>query len=337
MSMIELSSTEDDDVVLDAFRRVATEVYATDPIWAPASEDVINECLTRAASGEIEIQAVVARHGDRPIARAMAITDPAAAHGWVGLFECVPGSTDGGRAVLEYCVDWLRTTGRTSVVGPRVDELRAGLLIEGFDRPHTIFTAHNPRFYLDLFLSTGFAVRTRLVSFDFDRERAPTFRHLPLGAVTIRGPDRARPGDELERVEAFQESVFGAGPGRVRRSRTASRSLLRRLLPLLDLDLVLLAEDRAGVVVGVLICLPDHWQPPPVDRARLVSVGVAPSWRGQRVAMAMGAELVERLVAKGYQTMEGSWIRADNTRPQRLARALGGTPGREFALLERDI
>lgn len=335
--MIELASTGSDDVVLDAFRRVATEAYTADPVWAPASEDVIDECLTRVESGEIGFQAVVARHGDHAIARAMAIATPAAAQGWIGLFECLPGSIDAGRAVLEHSVEWLKSTGRTSVVGPRVDELRAGLLIEGFERPQTIFTAHNPRFYLDIFLEAGFAVRSRLVSFEFNRERAPTFQRLPLGSITIRGPDQVRLVDELERIEAFQDSVFGSGPGRVRRDRTASRSLSKRLLPMLDLDLVVLAEDDTGEVVGVLICLPDHWQPPPVDRARLVSVGVAPGWRGQRVAMAMGAELVERLLAKGYQTLEGSWIRADNTRPQVLARALGGTPGRVFALLERDV
>lgn len=335
--MIELASTQGDDVVLDAFRRMAAEVYATDPVWAPASEDVIDECLARAESGEIEIQAVVATHGDRAIARAMAITTPAAAEGWIGLFECLVGSTDAGRAVLEHCFEWLRSTGRASVVAPRIDELRAGLLVEGFDSPQTIFTAHNPRFYVDIFLGAGFTVRSRMVGYEFHRERAPTFRRLPLEAISIRTPDPAHLVGELERIEAFQDSVFGSGPGRVRRNRMASRSLSRRLLPLLDLDLVLLAEDDAGEVVGVLICLPDHWQPPPVDRARLVSVGVAPGWRGRRVAMEMGAELVERLLAKGYQSLEGSWIRADNTRPQVLARALGGTPGRMFALLERDI
>ena len=86
-----------------------------------------------------------------------------------------------------------------------------------------------------------------------------------------------------------------------------------------------------------MICLPDRWQRPPIDRARLVSVAVAPDRRRRRIAMTMGATLVERLLAKGYQTMEGSWIMAGNTRPQVLARALGGTPGRVFALLERGL
>ncbi len=174
-----------------------------------------------------------------------------------------------------------------------------------------------------------------MVSFEFTRRRVPTFRHLPRDGLTIRSPDPLRLDTELGRIETFQNDVFEARPGRVHRDRTASHSLAERMVPLLDLDLVVLAEDSGGTVVGVLICLPDHWQPSPIDRARLVSIGVAPGWRGKRVAMAMGAVLVERLLAKGYQTLEGSWIMAGNTRPQVLARTLGGTPGRVFALLER--
>jgi GNAT superfamily N-acetyltransferase len=158
-----------------------------------------------------------------------------------------------------------------------------------------------------------------------------------VAGVTIRRPDSSRLVEELANIEAFQDSVFGSRLGRVRRNVDTSRGLARRLLPLLDLDLVILAEDTDRAVVGVLICVPDAWQQPPVDRARLVSVGVAPGWRGKRVAMAMGAAVTDQLLTKGYQTLEASWIMADNTRPQMLARALGGTPGRMFALMERNL
>jgi GNAT superfamily N-acetyltransferase len=337
MAVIGTSSTDHDDEVMAAFRTVAPAVYADDPVWAPASEQVIDECLARAAAGEVAIRALVATAGAHAVARAMAIRPPGGDEGWVGLFECRGGAEDAGRTVLEQCTDWLRTTGATSVVAPRIDELRAGLLVEGVDRPHTVFTAHNPPSYLDVFGSAGFEPRTRMVAFEFTRDRAPTFRSLPLGGLTVRSPDPAHLAAEVARIEGFQAAVFGASPGRVRRTTSGSQSLARRLLPLLDLDLVVIAEDRAGDVVGVLVCLPDRWQPPPVDRARLVSIGVAPGWRGRRVAMAMAARLVDRLLATGYQSLEASWIRTDNTRPLTLLRALGATPGREFAILGRTV
>ncbi len=334
--MTELLHFESADPGVDPFRELAPVVYEEDPVWAPQSEGAIDECLAWAEAGEIEIRATVAMDGDRPVARAMAIL-PGVEQGWVGLFECLPDATQAGVLVLEECVAWLRGRGVSEAMGPRTDELRVGLLIDGFDRPHTVFTAHNPAYYAEVFEAAGFGIRRRMFSFEFSRDRVPTFRDLPIGKVTVRSPDPARVHDDLARIEAFQDSVFRSGPGRVRRSAGRSRSLARRLLPMLDLDLVVMAEDKAGETIGVVICLPDVWQPPPVDRARLVSVGVAPGWRGKRVSMAMASETVGRLLAKGYRTLEGSWVMEDNTRTQVLAKALGGRPGRVFALYGRTL
>jgi GNAT superfamily N-acetyltransferase len=113
--------------------------------------------------------------------------------------------------------------------------------------------------------------------------------------------------------------------------------LVSRLGAGLDPDLVLVAEDLVGETIGVLVCLPDVWQPRPPDadpnRARLISIGVAPHWRGRGVAVAMGRALTAVLLTKGYQTLEASWVRQDNRRPQVLARALGARVTRRFALL----
>ena len=69
------------------------------------------------------------------------------------------------------------------------------------------------------------------------------------------------------------------------------------------------------------------------DRARLLTIGVAPGWRSRGVAVAMGRALTDVLLRKGYQTLEASWVLRDNTRPQALARALGARETRRFELL----
>jgi ribosomal protein S18 acetylase RimI-like enzyme len=110
------------------------------------------------------------------------------------------------------------------------------------------------------------------------------------------------------------------------------------MLPLLDPDLVVIAESADGETIGVLICIPDAWQlGQATDRARLISIGVSPGWQGRRVAMSMGAQLTKTLIAKGYETVEGSWVMRDNHRPQLLAKLLGARPGREFALFSSDL
>ena len=340
--ILHTDGTSDD--IMGAFCSLPEAVYRKDPIWAPEAESAVADCLEDAAAGAITIQAVVATTGDRPLARAMAILNPqarsttGAAEGWVGLFECEADSADAGVEVLGACEQWLRTHGAVRAVAPRIDALRSGLLIGGFDLPHTILTAHNPPFYADILGAAGFEVRTRMLGYTYSRERVPSFPGLLPAGIRVRHPQPSRIHDELVRLEAFQAEVFGGGVGYVPRDRQAAGRMLRRLLPIMDLDLVAVAEDDAGNVVGFLICLPDVWQRRrPVDRARWVSVGVSPGWRRRGVGIAMGVVILERLLAKGYQTLDGSWVMEDNRRARSLAPLLGGEPGRVFALLAKEL
>lgn len=99
----------------------------------------------------------------------------------------------------------------------------------------------------------------------------------------------------------------------------------------------MLAES-GGEVIGGIICLPDGWQRSAdgrVDRARIVSIGVRPGLERRRIGMAMGVHLMETLLRKGYQSVEGVWVRESNVAPQALAKRFGAERGRRFALLEK--
>jgi GNAT superfamily N-acetyltransferase len=329
---------------LDAFLALPARLYAGDPWWAPRSEEVVTQRLADAAARRIDLHAVVAVADGRPLARAAAIQEPGAVdadgrpEGWVGLFECLPDELGqaAGVAVLEHCRTWLTARGAGRVVAPRTDALLAGLLVAGFDQPQLVATAYNPPGYLDVFACAGAVETSRMLAYRFTRDRVPSF---PAGigrGIEVRGARPEHLADEVARIHAFQRAVFRPGVGHLRRDEAATGRLAERLLPLLDPDLVLFAEQRAGEVAGVLICLPDAWQPrdegAPPDRARLVSIGVLPGWRRRGVALAMGAVLAERLLAKGYQLLEASWVLGRNRPPQLLAAALGARPSREFAL-----
>ena len=74
-----------------------------------------------------------------------------------GLFECYQRSQCSCRA-LPSAASWLREKGRTEIMGP-IDystNYVCGLLIDGFQFPPTILTAHNPQYYQDLIESCGF-------------------------------------------------------------------------------------------------------------------------------------------------------------------------------------
>jgi hypothetical protein len=326
----------------ERFLQVARDVYRNDQVWAADSEHVIRSRWADAAEGLIRLDAVVAMRGARPVARAAAIMEPSAMdlsgqpEGWVGLVECLPDALDDGvAAVRDRCLR-LQERGLLSIAAPRTDPLFGGVVIDKFDEPQAVLTPHNPPYYPTLLSAAGFTAETRLVSYRFDRARAPSI-HVPRGVgVKVRSIDADDWPGEMGRLHAFQEAVFAGRRSRVPRRPSQTTALVERLRPMIDPDLVLVAEDPAGSVVGVVICLPDTWQRRPdgssPTRARLMSIGVRRGWRGRGAALAMAAELTTRLLDRGYTSLDASWIQESNTAPQRLARAMRGTPSRRVAI-----
>jgi ribosomal protein S18 acetylase RimI-like enzyme len=330
------------------FEQLPMQVYTGNSFWSPASDSVVTQAFADADEGIIEMYPVVVVRSGRAVARAAAMLRPFgvkqednSAAGWLGLIECVPEERDAGYLAIEACCRWLRERGRTEVVAPQASELMSGLLVGGFDRPQTILTPYNPQWYAELLSTCGFSVTGSMVALEFSREHVPRFFGRVDSRVQIRRIDTRRLPEELETIRRFQHDTFADSPAHLDRTPEQMQRLVERLGEALDPDLVVIAEDRDGEVVGVLVCLSDAWQPRPVgsapDRARILTIGVAPKWRGKGVAVAMGRELTGILLQKGYRNVEASWVRQENRRPQVVARALGARETRRFALYTRHL
>src|SRR5437667_604741 len=77
--------------------------------------------------------------------------------GCFGLFECV-NDRDIAAALFDAATAWLRNKGRTEIMGP-IDystNYVCGLLVDGFEFPPTLLTAHNPPYYAQLIAAEGF-------------------------------------------------------------------------------------------------------------------------------------------------------------------------------------
>lgn len=327
----------------DAFDALPLRLYAGDPAWSPGSVEVAEQCFADSAAGRVRLHPVVVVRSGAVVARAAGILDPAAPdvdgrpQGWIGLVECLPGEQRAGVRAVQGCRRWLDEIGVGSVVAPRSSPLVAGLLVDGFERPQTFLTNHNPRWYAPMFEAAGLRVVSTMRSFEFTRAGAPHLRGVRPRGFHVRRADAGHLREELAAVAGLQEAVFAGRQGHRRRSADQMRELMERIRPGLDPDLVVLAEDPGGRTIGALICLVDAWQrrPPGTapDRARLLSAGVVAEWRRRGVAIAMGKVLATTLLDKGYQVLEASWVLSDNQRPQVVVRALGGRPTRRFALL----
>jgi hypothetical protein len=107
--------------------------------------------------------------------------------GCFGLFECID-DRNVAAALFESASGWLRKKGRVEMMGP-IDystNYVCGLLIDGFQFPPTILTAHNPPYYARLIESGGFTKAKDWYAWWFSEYPAPAERLRKIALATRR-------------------------------------------------------------------------------------------------------------------------------------------------------
>jgi len=333
---------------LARFKTVATEVYKADPIWAPASEATLDgHWATATPASHLLFQPLLSEDEGEPIARAVGILKrgavDAAGHpqGYVGFFECLPDRQDAALAILETCDALLRDCGAHSVQAPKADNQLFGCQIGGFDLPHLCLTPHNPPSYAGYFAAADYQIAQTVLTLHFTRDSVGPQIDLTVPGFRTRKFDRARLEDEIAAFHALQPQIFNSRPGYVLRTLEEDRALIAGLLDFIDDELIIVAEaDQAGPV-GMLVCLPDFHQRlagTPIDRVRILSIGILPDYMRSGIGTLMGAHLMRNILARPELVLaEASLILADNTAPQELAKRFGAKMGRQFAVFEKPL
>ena len=345
MEIREIKKLEDKN--LDLFFNLAKNVYINDPIWNIEEESQIKQRLSF-SKDKNSIQTwpyVVVNKENEPLARAVAILHPKAKDsidnkiGWIGFFEALRNQKEAVKAIFNHCEETLRNNSVKEIITPKLDNLYQGLQINGFDLPHTFMTNYNPSYYLKYFKRHGYKKHRKITSIIFTRDTYRE-RHFQAEDVKVRLFDKSNLENEIKIYHNLTNSIFEGRYGYINRTLEESELLVKSLLPILDEELVIIAEDSHGNPLGYLICLPDINQQKKegkVDRARIISIGVIPEYRRKKVAATMGILLMKNLLKKKYQSLEGSIIMKANIPPQRLAKKFGALPGREFVLLRKQI
>ncbi|OGO62942.1 MAG: hypothetical protein A2030_07325 [Chloroflexi bacterium RBG_19FT_COMBO_50_10] len=341
MKTIDFSPADED--ALYKFHALPQQVYAKDRLWTPQSEAAVSSLFT--SLDKVFIRPLLCVHGGNPLARAVAILHPGARDdlerplGYIGFFECLEQFPQAGSIVLEHAEQILKLQGAASVQAPRVDNMLMGLVVGDNSIPQTVLTSHNPPYYLDILRSRGYRVREHLYTYIFDRSSAINF-HIQLPGIYTRTFNRERLQEEVRIFHTLQVEIFKEHPGWISRTLDEDRRMIEDFLPMLDDELVIIAEDKDKRPLGLLVCLPDVYQAfrgQRIDNARLISIGAIPAMTEKGIGVVMCLHLFRNLLGKGYQTLEASWIRDSNILPQNLARRFNGRPGRTFALFEKGL
>jgi GNAT superfamily N-acetyltransferase len=132
--------------------------------------------------------------------------------------------------------------------------------------------------------------------------------------------------------------------------------LAASLKPMLDPNIIFMAEGRNGEPAGISLSMPDlhqalrwsgggHmwplglpkflWHKRRINQARVLILGTVPEYRGRGIDAYFTAETARRALARGYKRMECSWILETNTMMNRMLERVGGARYKTYRVYER--
>jgi GNAT superfamily N-acetyltransferase len=360
----------------DEFIKFPWQIYKDDPAWVPPLIIERQAFLDRDKHpfyrhGDAVL--FLARRNGEIVGRIMASDDPNynALHktnvGCFGLFDAID-DVDVAGALFNAAANWLRDRGRTEIIGP-IDystNYVCGLLIDGFEHPPTLLTAHNPPYYARLIEACGFEKEKDWYAWWFVPAPAPLER---LGRIAkargrkhsakIRPIDLRHLTDDSRRLSAVFNEAWKNNWGFVPFTDAEAEHMAKEMRPVIDPRMTLIAEiDNAPV--AFVICVPDinvalhrlngrltrFGLPIPllqllyyrlkIRTVRFVALGVVENCRRAGIAEMLVLQVMEEGARRGFSG-ELSMTLEDNVLVNRFIEALGASKYKTYRIYRRPI
>lgn len=361
----------------NAFIRFPWGIYKDDPAWVPPLLVERKAFLDRKRHpfylhGDAEL--FLAKRNGEVVGRIMASDDPNYNNlhksnvGCFGLFDCI-NDANVAAALFDAASDWVRSKGRNDIMGP-IDystNYVCGVLIQGFQFPPTILTAHNPPYYRELIESYGF---TKLKDWYAWWFADPAKSVAQLQRLAARFADRSlaklRPADldnlgkESRRLRHIYNQAWEKNWGFVPFTEAEIEFMTKELKPLLVPQFAWVAEVSEEPV-GFTLCLPDinvvlrHLNgrltrfgfpiglikllsyKRRVRKGRLIALGVVEKYRRAGIAEMLVLRVMEETMIKRGITGELSMTLEDNFMINRFLEAIGAIQYKIYRIYGRNL
>jgi GNAT superfamily N-acetyltransferase len=289
--------------------------------------------------------------------------------GSFGFFESINDQAVAD-ALLDAAENWVRGQGMTVIRGPlnfsTNDEI--GCLVEGFDSPPMVMLTYNPRYYPGLLEKHGYVkamdVYTWIFDLEEDYKKAPEklFRVAEKAAekqgLRVRKIDMRQMDREIELIKQVYNSAWERNWGFVPMTEHEIDHLAKGLIPVLDPNLILVAETADGKPAGVSLALPDlhqalrwsgggHmwpfgllkflWHKRHVNQARLLIMGMIEQYRGRGADALFYLKTGLEAMARGYKRIECGWILETNDMMNRIVERLGADKYKTYRIYEKPL
>jgi GNAT superfamily N-acetyltransferase len=261
---------------------------------------------------------------------------------------------------------WADRQGMKRLLGPMNPSINeeCGLLVDGFDVPPVLMMTYNPPYYPALYGDAGLAPCKDLVAYRvaidhsrlarFDRLAARALARLP--EVRVRTIEKRALSRDLAKIQEVYNAAWEDNWGHVPMTSAEVEFMAKRLTPLLDEKLVLLAESPREAV-AFIITLPDYNEALGRLRGRLLSprlllalpylagirrprmvrvmaMGIKPAYRKRGLDAVLFARSVREASRQGFEAAELSWVLDDNVLMLRVGEMFGGARYKTYRMYE---
>jgi len=283
------------------------------------------------------------------------------------LFDCVDDD-EVAEALFRAAADWVCEKGRREMMGP-IDystNYVCGLLIDGFQHPPTLLTAHNPPYYTRLIESCGFTKAKDWYAWWFSEFPSPAERLRKIAAaragkqgVRIRPVNLKDIAGEGQRIRAIYNQAWQKNWGFVPFTEAESEHMAKEMKPLLVPPATLIAEvgnEPVGFVIGVpdinvalrhingrlttfglpIGLLKLLYYRSKIRTGRLIALGVIEKYRRAGIAEMLVLQVMDEALKRGF-TGELSMTLEDNVMVNRFIESLGATRYKTYRIYRRQV
>jgi GNAT superfamily N-acetyltransferase len=245
------------------------------------------------------------------------------------------------------------------------DELYSGgVLLDGFDTPPVFMMGHNPPYYQRLIESAGFEKAKDLLAYWLPHNQPPQRLLDGVDRLGKREGWRIRPvnmrrfKEEVGIVMGVYNSAWERNWGFTPMTEAEFDGMAKEFRPVVDRNLVLIAEKDDGEPIGFILALPDLnrvfnrlkdgrlfpfgwlkflWHKRKIRTARLLTLGMKPGYQRSGIGAALYLKCFQQGAENGYENAEASWILEDNGPMRRALEKIGAYVYKTYRVYERPL
>ncbi len=334
---------------LNSFIMLPFRLYKDDPNWVPPLISEQKKFFDPKHNGYYDHSEVIlflACEGNKVIGRISAQTNTQhnIEHkdkvGFFGFFEC-EDNQEAADKLFAKALEWNKSKGMDTLRGPMnfsVNE-ECGLLVDGFDTPPYIMMTHHLPYYEKLLTKAGFykakdlyAFYHKVTSLPEKIEKAAKYV-MKRNSFTVRTLSRNKKQQKADILTIFDiyRKAWQYNWGAVPLTEGELNHLVKTLLPIIEPDLVLIAEVN-GVPAGFSLSMMNYnevlkvmkgrvnpvtmikayFKSKHITTARTITMGVIKEYQNRGIDLVFHYYSFKSGIPMGIKEGEISWVLEDN-------------------------